>query len=74
MIQRRFAADCNGNVTIIAAACLAGLIGFHLYLVVRLGVTSPPWSDEEAGAERPEPEPVGRSGLVAPGARGGSPR
>jgi quinol---cytochrome c reductase cytochrome b subunit, bacillus type len=55
-------------------ALIAGLIGLHLYLVVRLGVTSPPWSDEEAGAERPEPEPVGRSGLVAPGARGGSPR
>ena len=25
------------------------LIGLHLYLVVRLGVTSPPWSKEAAG-------------------------
>jgi quinol-cytochrome oxidoreductase complex cytochrome b subunit len=30
------------------------LIGLHLYLVVRLGVTSPPWSDTAAGRERPE--------------------
>src|ERR671934_265905 len=28
-----------------------GLIGLHLYLVVRLGVTSPPWSREAAGGE-----------------------
>jgi hypothetical protein len=26
------------------------LIGLHLYLVVRLGVTSPPWSKEAAGS------------------------
>jgi quinol-cytochrome oxidoreductase complex cytochrome b subunit len=25
------------------------LIGLHLYLVIRLGVTSPPWSKEAAG-------------------------
>ncbi len=30
-------------------AAIAGLIGLHLYLVVRLGVTSPPWSKEAAG-------------------------
>jgi quinol-cytochrome oxidoreductase complex cytochrome b subunit len=28
---------------------IAALIGLHLYLVVRLGVTSPPWSKEAAG-------------------------
>ena len=28
---------------------IAGLIGLHLYLVIRLGVTSPPWSKEAAG-------------------------
>jgi len=53
---------------------LIGLIGFHLYLVVRLGVSSPPWSSEAAGAdwiEEPEPEPA-RSGLVQPGPRGGA--
>ena len=53
---------------------LFALIGLHLYLVVRLGVTSPPWSDEEAGRERPEEVAVsnGRQGLVQPGRRGGS--
>jgi quinol-cytochrome oxidoreductase complex cytochrome b subunit len=54
---------------------IIGLIGLHLYLVVRLGVTSPPWSREAAGAERAEPEPPpARSGLLQPGARGGIPR
>ena len=33
------------------------LIGLHLYLVVRLGVTSPPWSKEAAGTG-----PVGGNG------------
>jgi len=51
---------------------LFGLIGLHLYLVVRLGVSSPPWSREAAGRDRPpEPEPGARSGLVRPGPRGG---
>ncbi len=49
---------------------ILGLIGLHLYLVVRLGVTSPPWSKEAAGRERVEPEPTGRPGLVQPRARG----
>jgi menaquinol-cytochrome c reductase cytochrome b subunit len=54
---------------------IAGLIGLHLYLVVRLGVSSPPWSRDAAGAERVEPEPKGRRrGLLTPGARGGLPR
>jgi quinol-cytochrome oxidoreductase complex cytochrome b subunit len=34
---------------------IIALIGLHLYLVVRLGVTSPPWSKTAAGAE-PEVE------------------
>jgi menaquinol-cytochrome c reductase cytochrome b subunit len=51
---------------------IAGLIGLHLYLVIRLGVTSPPWSKEAAGAERVEPEPPStRRGLLQPGSRGG---
>src|SRR5262245_36052018 len=33
---------------------IIALIGLHLYLVVRLGVTSPPWSKTPAGRERPE--------------------
>jgi len=53
---------------------IMGLIGLHLYLVVRLGVSSPPWSDEAAGQERPEPETSGEAGLVRPRARGGRPR
>jgi quinol-cytochrome oxidoreductase complex cytochrome b subunit len=54
---------------------IIGLIGLHLYLVVRLGVSSPPWSKEAAGADRVEPEPApGRRGLLQPGARGGIPR
>ena len=47
------------------------LIGLHLYLVIRLGVTSPPWSKEAAGTG-----PVGgakpsngRAGLTQPGPR-----
>ena len=50
------------------------LIGLHLYLVIRLGVTSPPWSAEAAGRDRPtERSPAGgREGLVRPGRRGGS--
>jgi menaquinol-cytochrome c reductase cytochrome b subunit len=50
---------------------LIGLIGLHLYLVVRLGVSSPPWSKEAAGTGPLEPEPKpARSGLVEPRARG----
>jgi menaquinol-cytochrome c reductase cytochrome b subunit len=51
---------------------LFALIGLHLYLVVRLGVSSPPWSKEAAGSGPLEPEKPssGRSGLVQPQARG----
>ena len=50
------------------------LIGLHLYLVVRLGVTSPPWSSAAAGRERDEA--VGaREGLIREpaAAEGGEP-
>jgi quinol-cytochrome oxidoreductase complex cytochrome b subunit len=33
---------------------IMALIGLHMYLVVRLGVTSPPWSAVAAGRERDE--------------------
>ena len=59
---------------LVLPGAIAGLILLHLYLVVRLGVTSPPWSKEAAGAERVEPAPKARRGLLMPGARGGIPR
>ena len=44
---------------------LIALIGLHLYLVVRLGVTSPPWSPTAAGRERADAKPEGaREGLI----------
>src|SRR3954451_17689488 len=52
---------------------IAGLIGLHLYLVVRLGVTSPPWSKDAAGSGPPSVDGTGhgngRVGLVRPSAR-----
>jgi menaquinol-cytochrome c reductase cytochrome b subunit len=50
------------------------LIGLHLYLIVRLGVSSPPWSREAAGGVDYPPAPPstnGRSGLTQPTARSG---
>jgi menaquinol-cytochrome c reductase cytochrome b subunit len=51
---------------------IMALIGLHLYLVIRLGVTSPPWSKEAAGMERVETNGSGtlRPGLTRPVARG----
>ena len=49
---------------------ILGLIGLHLYLVVRLGVSSPPWSGEAAGRDRQEADRPTGSGLVRPSARG----
>jgi menaquinol-cytochrome c reductase cytochrome b subunit len=48
---------------LLVPAGIMALIGLHLYLVVRLGVTSPPWSATAAGRERSE---VGgpREGLI----------
>ncbi len=42
---------------------IMALIGVHLYLVVRLGVTSPPWSSTAAGRERLEGN-GSRQGLI----------
>ena len=57
---------------LVAPGLIFALIGLHLYLVIRLGVTSPPWSKEAAGSEHAErePEPQPRAGLVAPTTRG----
>ena len=47
---------------------LMALIGLHMYLVIRLGVTSPPWSKDAAGRPRDEAAPAGygeyREGLI----------
>jgi quinol-cytochrome oxidoreductase complex cytochrome b subunit len=43
---------------------IIGLIVLHLYLVVRLGVTSPPWSKTAAGRPRQEPDAHGGEGLI----------
>jgi len=49
------------------------LIGLHLYLVIRLGVTSPPWAPHPAGSGPIESPPVSpRTGLTAPAPRGGA--
>jgi quinol---cytochrome c reductase cytochrome b subunit, bacillus type len=46
---------------------IIALITLHLYLVIRLGVTSPPWSKEAAGGEPEEAEPERRRpGLTRP--------
>jgi len=57
---------------LVAPGAIFGLIGLHLYLVIRLGVSSPPWSKEAAGGEHIEPDapPPARPGLVSPTARG----
>jgi len=57
---------------LLVPGALLGLIGLHLYLIVRLGVTSPPWSKTAAGRERVESENgTGRAGLVRPAPRSG---
>jgi quinol-cytochrome oxidoreductase complex cytochrome b subunit len=48
---------------------LIGLIVLHLHLVIRLGVSSPPWSDRAAGRDRGAEPRRGRAGLT----RGGRP-
>src|SRR5262245_18825681 len=51
---------------------LIALIGLHLYLVVRLGVTSPPWSKHAAGRERKAEVDTRKKGLLEPQPRGSS--
>jgi menaquinol-cytochrome c reductase cytochrome b subunit len=43
---------------------IIALITLHLYLVIRLGVTSPPWSKEAAGGEEDEAPSAVRTGLT----------
>jgi menaquinol-cytochrome c reductase cytochrome b subunit len=52
---------------------LIALVILHLYLVVRLGVSSPPWSKEAAGRVRraPRPAATARAGLTRAGTGAG---
>ncbi|MFN3962677.1 MAG: cytochrome b N-terminal domain-containing protein, partial [Fimbriimonadaceae bacterium] len=45
---------------LVLPGAIIALIGLHIYLVTRLGVTSPPWSAAAAGRERPEQSGNGR--------------
>jgi menaquinol-cytochrome c reductase cytochrome b subunit len=56
---------------LVIPGALIALIGLHLWLVVRIGVSSPPWSPIEAGRPEPGPPPAPRKGLVAPAPRNG---
>ena len=56
---------------LVVPGALIALIGLHLYLVVRLGVSSPPWSDDAAGREREPEPPPSKAGLVQPRPRTG---
>ena len=53
------------HMLVIPGAIIA-LITLHLYLVIRLGVTSPPWSKDAAGREPVEDESPARAGLTRP--------
>ena len=60
------------HMLLIPGAIIA-LITLHLYLVIRLGVTSPPWSKDAAGGEpEVEEEPRLRPGLTRPVPHGAS--
>ena len=48
---------------------LIGLIGLHLYLVVRLGVSTPPWSRDPVERLEEAAAKPGRTGLVQPSPR-----
>jgi menaquinol-cytochrome c reductase cytochrome b subunit len=59
---------------LVLPAAIAALIGLHLYLEIRLGVTSPPWSKDAAGNGRVAPPPASeREGLIRPAPRGAAP-
>jgi quinol-cytochrome oxidoreductase complex cytochrome b subunit len=55
---------------LIIPGAIISLITLHLYLVIRLGVTSPPWSHEAAGRDEPEVAPTVRAGLTRPAPHG----
>jgi quinol-cytochrome oxidoreductase complex cytochrome b subunit len=55
---------------LVLPGAIIGLITLHLYLIIRLGVTSPPWSKEAAGEVRVDgTSPELRAGLTRPSSR-----
>jgi menaquinol-cytochrome c reductase cytochrome b subunit len=58
---------------LLVPGALIALITLHLWLVIRNGVTTPPWARTAAGYEPPEPGPA-RQGLVEPRPRGNNAR
>ena len=54
---------------LVLPGALIGLIGLHLWLVVRIGVTSPPWSPEAAGKPQPGPAAAAEGGARRAGRR-----
>ncbi|HSG12827.1 MAG TPA: cytochrome b N-terminal domain-containing protein [Gaiellaceae bacterium] len=56
---------------ILIPGALIALIGVHIYLVTRLGVSSPPWSREAAGRERAATEPTSAKAGLVRGSGGG---
>jgi menaquinol-cytochrome c reductase cytochrome b subunit len=58
---------------LVIPGAIAGLIALHLYLIIRLGVTSPPWSPEAAGEVRVDEGPSElRAGLTRAGRSDGT--
>src|SRR5215216_979269 len=55
---------------LVIPGALFALIGLHLYLVVRLGITAPPWTKAAAGYEEVGDGRALRKGLVDPKPRG----
>ena len=68
-VNPTYARDLAAAAITLASGGLSGVIGLHMDLVVRRGVTSPPWSPTAAGRERPdESKPEGaREGLIRSG-------
>jgi quinol-cytochrome oxidoreductase complex cytochrome b subunit len=57
---------------LVIPGAIAALIGLHLYLIIRLGVSSPPWSKEAAGDVPVDETPLElREGLTRAGTRDG---
>jgi quinol-cytochrome oxidoreductase complex cytochrome b subunit len=59
---------------LVIPGALIGLITLHLYLVIRLGITPPPWTEAAQGSGPSENGRPARTGLVEPRPRGNGER